>query len=1269
MIFEVTPEQIEQLSDSDLRTLVGRLAEQELVKQGFSASAITYGGHQNAPDGGIDVRADLEVGESTGYVPRRQTGFQVKAEDFPRSAILREMRPEQELRDSIKRLAELDGAYIIVSSKGSLADTPLNDRREAMRDALADIPETSQLHVDFYDRQRLASWVNQNPGLVPWVRQRSGLPLSGWQSFNNWSSSPGAEDEEYFVDEHFRLRMPGNIHGDSGIVEGINQIREILNQSGGAVRLVGLSGVGKTSLVQALFDAQVGSDSLSPNFAVYADLADEPNPVPLVLLEHLQNCEQGAILIIDNCGIELHRKLVSRIERSTGLVSLITVEYDITDDVSQNTEVFHLEPASNKIIERVISRRHSHLSQPEIKTITDFSEGNFRIALAIAETARRGESLANLNDSELFERLFKQRKKDDPALLCAARICSLVYSFDGETLEEDAAEITVLAELAEQSVSKLHSHIAELHRRKLLQKRSKWRAILPHALAHRLGKQGLQDIPRQKILNAFTKEAPERLLKSFSRRLGYLHDSSEARMIVDEWLGNGGFLSAIENLSGLGLELLTNIAPVSPSVTLDCLVESAERDPNLFERSHHERFLVPLLRELAYEGHEFGRAVHLISGFTGTGVDSNNDGAAINVFKSLFMLYLSGTQAEGKVRARTIMEFAQTGGERNGKLALAALSNMLKTDHFSSSYSFDFGTRKRDYGYQPKTGQDIADWFLSALEMSLKISELPHLRTQVRHLVAERLPSLFLKTGMTDEIIAIVDRFAAGEGWPEGWLAARSTLARLPESDRLEDAEKIQVLVDRLQPRTLKDRIASYISPRSWSTLDVVDADFTDEARRKAAEAAANKVAHDIGRELAEDADLLEAHLPDLAKAQSQRVVTVMRSIAEHAPNILGTWKLVRSVSLAMGQDARSDIVSAFVGGVAKHNRKAAEAILDEALCDQALHPRFINMQIAAGMNDRGMARTLTAAKTPTVPTYSFSSLAHTVKWKKRSGKDLRDILQLIMQRNDGLPVAVDIMNARVHGTKIQLRQSEITVAKEIVLKALSADSEDIQGYYLANITRASLGETSDEEFATQLCDLLFTAVSRYRLYPSNYREFTSVLAKNFPIAVLNGLLQSVSGKRQLPGQICELNPIKNIDQSVLVRWAGGDKENRLLCVAQVVPLWKVPAGEKASVIDSIETDEPVQWTEQAKRLIKEVKDKNRLLNVFVARFYPDGWSGSRAAILEKRASLLEELCSDSDEHVAATAEGILQTFRESIQEQRDKEEREDRARDERFEW
>lgn len=171
-MFEVTGDHIDRLGDADLRTLVVRLALAELAAQGLPRSSVTAGGHQDAKDGGIDVRVEVSANmPSPDFVPRAVTGFQVKRPDMPASEIAKEMRPEptNTLRPSIEHLAERSGAYIIVSAQGSVADKPLENRRTAIRNALRDCPNREKLHTDFYDRERLANWTNLYPGAAAWV--------------------------------------------------------------------------------------------------------------------------------------------------------------------------------------------------------------------------------------------------------------------------------------------------------------------------------------------------------------------------------------------------------------------------------------------------------------------------------------------------------------------------------------------------------------------------------------------------------------------------------------------------------------------------------------------------------------------------------------------------------------------------------------------------------------------------------------------------------------------------------------------------------------------------------------------------------------------------------------------------------------------------------------------------------------------------------------------------------------------------------------------
>src|SRR6267142_4716349 len=105
-MFEITPEDIALLNDVDLRQIVGFLCEAQMRKQGLSTASVTWGGNQDAGDGGIDVRVALPKGKPIqGFVPKRSTGFQVKKPDLPPAQITKEMRPKGKLRPAIQKLA------------------------------------------------------------------------------------------------------------------------------------------------------------------------------------------------------------------------------------------------------------------------------------------------------------------------------------------------------------------------------------------------------------------------------------------------------------------------------------------------------------------------------------------------------------------------------------------------------------------------------------------------------------------------------------------------------------------------------------------------------------------------------------------------------------------------------------------------------------------------------------------------------------------------------------------------------------------------------------------------------------------------------------------------------------------------------------------------------------------------------------------------------------------------------------------------------------
>jgi hypothetical protein len=1273
MIFDVTPDHIRALSDDDLRTLVGRLCEAETRAKGFEPVGVTYGGDQNAPDGGIDVRAEVPIQAAGGFVPRAVTAFQVKAANMPRSAIHGEMRPGGQLRPSIIAV----DAYVIVSSKGAVADSALRDRLAAMREAVADAPAAAGLHLDFYDGQRVATWVNGHPPEIAWVRDRIGEPLRGWRPFADWSSAPDDLHQPYLLDDHIRLVAPqSSASPGASVAEGIAMLRSVLRKHGGVVRLVGLSGVGKTRLVQALFDARVGTDPLDPTTVIYADAGEGPDPAPLEILPRLKAARHCYVLVLDNCGSELHGRVAKRVRESGAQISLITIEYDVREDAPEGTDVFRLEPASAEIVEKILERRHPDLTGVERRSIAAFSEGNARIALALAAATPEGGSLANLGNRDLFERLFRQQQADDPGLLRAARVLSLVYSFDGETIDRPNADLPILASLAGMRAEELHAHVAELRRRQLVQHRSRWRALLPHALAHRLAKAALQDIPAPTIQLRLVEQGDERLLKSFSRRLGYLHDSAEARAIVESWLSVGGFLGETANLSDLGATIFENVAPVDPGRVLQALERACGTGIAAIETADRRvRWMVGLLRSIAYEAQYFDEALTLMARLTATGKNSTDVAAAMNVFASMFRLYLSGTHAPPQQRADFLCSLAEADLHGAADLVIAGLEAMLECDHFSSSLNFEFGSRKRDYGLRPGREQ-VQDWFRVAFRLAADLNRRSELREGIRRVVARRFRSLALRTGVLEEAVVLARKLSADGGWVQGWRRAKAAERDARKAQREKEAATLAALVESLRPTSLDEMVKAYVFDEGFELLpEDEDGVEVNSISRSIANLDAIRV--DLGRQLARDPDTLDRLVPELVEHDGSGPGAVGYEIGRYVVNPRTLWENVVQRLVAGGPSAPvGGFSSQVLRGIADRDPALAAQLLDEALNLLALHPLFVHMQATVGLGGRGIERLMAAAQLPSVPSGTFHILAWGGLSVPLDGEKLRDLLRLIADREGGTEVALKILSMRFFGRKQQ--SMSITIEeREIgryIAEKFQFDCYNRERHYgLKEILAECFLPGENDEAATLLCKRLRDTVISTPIPPWGIGSVVASIGRKFPRVVLDVfVLCSAVDADELDSSVVSRSPSRGgvlgeVDEAVMLGWARERADERFPALARIVRPW-VQKGETRAKL-SIEEDGPLEWSSIGLLLMREANDPMPVLKAYEQRLHPSEWSGSLADLLATRVQLLNQLLDEPDCRIRGWAARVKQHLADEARLERGREAAQARARDERFDW
>jgi hypothetical protein len=1222
-MFEVTGDDIALLNDVDLRTLVALLCEAELSARGLSPAAVTWGGSQTAADGGLDVRVALPEGtEIDGFVPRFSTGFQVKKPDMPKSAILKEVRPNGKIRPVILALAQEEGAYIIVSSNGSTADSTLGRRKAAIREAVG-VSNSDRLYTDFYDRTRLASWVRCHPGVIVWVKGKIGRAVTGWRPYGAWSGGMEDATTKYLLDDKLSLHL-GRRRDElaQSVIHAIDALRDELALPRKVIRLVGLSGVGKTRLAQALFEADTGARFLPPSLAIYTNLSDSPNPQPVGLATDLIANHTRAILVVDNCPPDLHRRLSELCVVPDSTLSVLTIEYDVRDDQPEQTQVVWLETSSYALIEKLLRRRYPHLSQVDSSTIATASGGNARIAIALAETVGKTESIAGLSDDDLFQRLFRQRHGSDSDLLLAAQACSLLYSFEGETLSGEDAEIPYLASLVGQEPREVYRHISELFRRDLIQRRGKWRAILPHAIANRLAARALEDIPYESIERQLIESGSGRMAQSFSRRLAFLHYHPEAIRIAERWLEPGGLLGDVAALDVLRQAMFENIAPILPESTLTALervdLESPELSCTVWSRYGK------LLRSLAYDSALFSRSVYLLARAATNPSLEIEAKETKKILVSLFTLQISGTHATVEQRLLVIGSLVRSPDQKSRSLGFSALDVMLAVTHFTSTYQFEFGARSRDHGYSPKSYDEVLKWSNSVLELIEHLVESEFL-PELRSMLARRFRSLWTVVRTYDHLEKIARLFVTKGFWEEGWEACRRTLRFDKLRMDIDAYARLSKLEFELKPTTLMNRVRAFAIGNCDALLELGEQDANYEMIDELARSKAiDKAVQDLGTEVAADRSSFESLVPDLLRG-GRRIIAFGRGLANSLSDPKDVWDDLHRVFCKIPpQERSSDLLKGFIAEVWRCDRELAQNFLDFALADRDLVIHFPVLQAAVELDERGIDRLKKSATFDAVPVnfYQFANIASLVT--ALPGRDLHELLISITGKADGFRVAIENLSMRIFSDRVNGRvlDSAVTAAGQALLLCLKFKcEEESQSYEISEVIKTCFAASEAAPIAAQLALRLKHAVATRQTYAFTNYELLEALLVAQPIAVLNVIFDGDKESRRqgldLFANTAEFftKPARVLSCESLTEWCKIDPETRYPLAARIVPLSQ----------QTVENGQ-LEWTEQALMLLSSAPVPEAVLMSLIEQFNPTVWTGSRATTIESNIRLLETL-------------------------------------------
>ena len=1284
-MFEISKDQLLRLSDVELRELVARLCEAELSRKGAPVSAVRWGGSQTAPDGGLDVEVRIKDQDFAGdFVPRAWTGIQVKKSKMPRGKIIEEMSPMGILRPIFSELARHNGCYILASldDDPTPAGRPLAERTKAMQARLEAVKELSDLRTEFYGRNDLAAWLRQHPGVQLWVREKLGLPLSGWRPFGRWSTTPLDAADDLICKEGVVVSLPGRVD-KLDIAQGVDEIRELVRNPEKAVRIVGLSGVGKSRIVQALFEDAVGDDPLDRHLAIYADLGEAPDPPVRTVLEHLAAEERSAIVVLDNCPSDAHNRIAGQVASSSNL-RLVTVEYDIREDEPEITSVVRIDAEGPEIAEMLINRRHPGLGQVNARRIAELSSGNARLALVLADAvSEEKESLSSFSNAQLFDRLFHQRGAPDTHLLEAAEVLALVYSFSINADEEGVDELATLAGLLGRNRLALHRAAQTLVDRQLAQKRGHWRAVLPHAVANRLAERALRNIPFHDILDTFQELSSLRLLKSFGKRLGYLHGHEVTQDIVKSWLSPGGLLHDMGRLNDHGIQLLWNVAPVVPE---DVLSVIASQDETFFSRGN-PRFstFVDLLAKIAYDADLFERCVILLAKFALTESEGENRDSIQNRLFSLFWMGLSGTEAGPDARENLVRRFLLSDEPNERQLGFGMLKAGLKSSLWFSVGTFEFGARPRSIGYHPKTSEEQDQWFVRFILLAQEIATGgdTRLSTQVRGLLADKLRGLWHHPDLRATLAGLARVLNDQQPWLEGWRAIREikhyNYRKAAGKTTPDGADLLNELDNLLKPEQLTDEVRTYVlsTGRQHFALDEefeVDATLDDAEKRRASSKRAAARAYDLGTVVAGEPQVIDELTQELFTARNGYLIEFGRGMASTSRDLRMLWgKLVQGLELAGDRTGHCGVLCGVIEVIHQRNESLAHRLLDEAVQSHSLRKFIVNLQLSVPSGRAGVDRLHRSLGFDDTPLRQFEYLAWHRPLDTFSETIIRNLMLRVLDRPNGAEVVLEGLSMRIH----VLRDDNRTLGtdlKELGLRASAGLLRHVAGYYDGNsayynlsvVLASCLDEVEFPEETGEVLDMYFRCLKAWGGQAHGIESAAAVLAEKATLRFLDGVffhpgIEDAHRYGVFEEQHDEKNPLSGVHAETLLDWCrqSDNPQERLVMISGAIyPFEKEPDGDG------------IVLSEQARAIIEAAQDSSTVLrNLGFFVHHSGGGDWSLASIIAKRRRAFEMLLKHERSDVREAASVQVDEIKRREEQERRFEQDRDRQREQRFEW
>jgi hypothetical protein len=971
MIFDISPSQIQGLDSNQLVELLRKLLYSEAQRFGLSLRGVLAPLQITVADGGEDARVSWEAGiEKTDYFPSRFCIFQSKATDPKPGGWKKEVwtkstqkLSQPELNEAVEKAIALRGSYIGFTS-AALTGDKYDSRVKGIRQGIQDAGSDPNLltAIDIYDANKIADWVSQYPAIAAWINEKqSGLSLKSFQTIARWGSksdiasiaqiSDTADRFQIDQDEASQQLVSRTLNSNALVFEKAkDRIVDHLAVAGRFVRVLGLSGVGKTRFVyEVLRDESSTAKIALATSAIYCDLREIGNQI-FQIAEALASERKSALVIVDECPRETALKLCDTVGAEGSDLRIVTIGNDNQSIKNDNCLNISITPADGGLIEGIIRQRYPKADYSDVSFINELSGGFPRIAVLATDNYSEGlPILKSVEDA--VERILLgcgiRRVEQIRAIECLAMFKLL--GADGNT----SSEIDFVAEnLARQTGDEMYEHLAHAAGQAIVEQRGDYFMVQLLPIASFLGKRRLDLLRVTKILN-FIEQASPSLRTSFLSQWRYFDNSKTIAKVAQHLLKMGGLCCSIDGLNtDLGTQCLNAIVHVVPddvadvvrhiygNLSVDDLMRSVER----------KRDLLQVLEVLVCRKKTFRIAALLIMRLAATENKPLSDDAT-TLFKQLFQLGLSGTEAEPSDKFSILDQGLLSDDERVISVCVEALERTLRRDGFSRTSSVQVGSQPPIKDWAPNVWGEVFDFHRNGLQRLNNIrSQHKNFTLRCDRAIVSSIRSLLCENLFNDLEAVLLEAPVERGTWFEAikvigdWLYFERV--RAPE----DFSQRVRELYNSLLPNNLIDQAILYTKfypadihnpDLSYDRNDGSTKDFTYSSKK----------AKEVAAKVAVDEQILYQAIQTMVREDLNNVIPFTEELVARVEDPLEVFRLAVREYESSIEERGIKLIRGLLAGIDKRDAEAASQCILIAHQSESIQNQIANIYSAVSIS------------------------------------------------------------------------------------------------------------------------------------------------------------------------------------------------------------------------------------------------------------------------------------------------------------------------------